>query len=91
MSIHTDDFAPAPPKRAISAAPLSLHEEAMERAVQAGAITGKVSGAGGGGFIIFAVEPTKRLQVKRALNQLDGNIVEFQFSEGGTHGWKIFH
>ena len=47
--------------------------------------------AGGGGFIIFAVEPTKRLQVKRALNQLDGNIVEFQFSEGGTHGWKIFH
>ena len=66
-------------------------EEAMERAVQAGAITGKVSGAGGGGFIIFAVEPTKRLQVKRALNQLDVNIVEFQFSEGGTHGWKIFH
>ncbi len=66
-------------------------EEVFRVAFEAGATTGKVSGAGGGGFIIFAVEPTKRAEVTRALNQLEGRVVEFQFTEGGTHGWKIFN
>jgi holliday junction DNA helicase RuvB len=34
MTIHTDDFAPAPPKRVVSAAPVSPQEEAMERALR---------------------------------------------------------
>lgn len=63
----------------------------MEHAINAGAITGKVSGAGGGGFIIFIVEPTKRIDVERTLNKLDGRVVNFQFSEGGCHGWKILN
>jgi len=65
-------------------------EEAFRVAKEAGAVTGKVSGAGGGGFIIFVVEPTKRLRVTKVLNQLEGRVVDFQFSEGGTHGWKIY-
>jgi len=65
-------------------------EKVFDIAIKAGASTGKVSGAGGGGFIIFMVEPTKRMQVKRALNKLDGIVMDFQFSEGGTHSWKIF-
>ena len=65
-------------------------EKVFRVALEAGATTGKVSGAGGGGFIMFAVEPTKRVQVVRALNRLEGRVVEFQFTEGGTHGWKIF-
>lgn len=64
-------------------------EAAFETALRAGAITGKVSGAGGGGFIIFMAEPTKRMQVIKALSQLEGRVVEFQFSEGGANGWKI--
>ncbi|MDE7073743.1 MAG: dehydrogenase [Odoribacter sp.] len=65
-------------------------DEAFRVAQEAGALTGKVSGAGGGGFIIFVVEPTKRLEVIRALSRLEGKVVDFQFSEGGTHGWKIY-
>ncbi len=65
-------------------------DKAFRVAKEAGAVTGKVSGAGGGGFIIFIVEPTRRLNVVRALNELDGRVVDFQFSEGGTHGWKIY-
>ena len=63
---------------------------AFDVAMAAGAIAGKVSGAGGGGFIIFVVEPTKRRQVIEALNGLPGSTAGFQFSEGGTHGWKIY-
>jgi D-glycero-alpha-D-manno-heptose-7-phosphate kinase len=60
-------------------------------ALAAGAITGKVSGAGGGGFIMFMVDPVKKVQVVNALNLLKGRVVDFQFSEGGCHGWKIFN
>lgn len=65
-------------------------QEAFDSALSAGAIAGKVSGAGGGGFIMFVVEPTQRKTVERALSKLEGRIVEFQFSDKGTQSWKIF-
>ena len=65
-------------------------EEAMEVAMAAGAKAGKVSGAGGGGFIMFVVEPTKKKAVENALKKLNGFVMPFQFSEGGAHGWKIY-
>ncbi|MFA6779079.1 MAG: dehydrogenase, partial [Paludibacteraceae bacterium] len=46
--------------------------------------------AGGGGFIMFVVEPTKKRIVENALRTLGGAVMGFQFSEGGTHGWKIY-
>jgi len=68
----------------------SIIQQAIDTAMKAGAIAGKVSGAGGGGFIVFVVEPTRKLQVINTLNELDGRVINFQFSEGGTHGWKIY-
>lgn len=65
-------------------------QQAFDVALKVGAISGKVSGAGGGGFIMFVVEPTKKKQVIMALDKLDGMVVPFQFSEGGAHGWKIY-
>src|SRR5574344_307923 len=65
-------------------------QKAMDTAIEAGAIAGKVSGAGGGGFIMFVVEPTKKHIVENALRTLGGNVMGFQFSEGGAHGWKIY-
>lgn len=59
-------------------------------ATNAGAITGKVSGAGGGGFIMFVIDPTRKVSIINALNKAgNGVVVPFQFSEGGCHGWKI--
>jgi D-glycero-alpha-D-manno-heptose-7-phosphate kinase len=78
-------------KKMASAITNSAIEIVFEKAIQAGAIAGKISGAGGGGFIMFVVEPAKRMQVKKILNQLDGNVVDFQFSEGGAHGWKLYN
>lgn len=65
-------------------------EEAFSVATKAGALAGKVSGAGGGGFIMFFVEPTKKKAVIDALKQLDGFTMNFNFTDGGAHGWKIY-
>jgi D-glycero-alpha-D-manno-heptose-7-phosphate kinase len=65
-------------------------EEAFRVAVGAGARCGKVSGAGGGGFIMFFVEPTRKVSVIEALKGLGGFTMPFNFTEGGAHGWKIY-
>lgn len=65
-------------------------QEAMDVALASGAKAGKVSGAGGGGFIMFVVEPTRKKEVEKALSRLDGFVMPFQFTEGGAHGWKIY-
>jgi D-glycero-alpha-D-manno-heptose-7-phosphate kinase len=78
-------------KKMASAITNPMIQQAFDVAMSAGAISGKVSGAGGGGFIMFVVEPTKKLQVITELNKLNGRVIGFQFSEGGTHGWKIYN
>ena len=65
-------------------------QKAMDVAMASGAKAGKVSGAGGGGFIMFVVEPNRKKEVEKALNQLGGVVMPFQFTEGGAHGWKIY-
>lgn len=65
-------------------------QEAFDVAETAGALAGKVSGAGGGGFIMFMVDPIKKKEVIEALSKLSGFVMPFQFSEGGAHGWKIY-
>ncbi len=65
-------------------------QEAMDVAIAAGAKAGKVSGAGGGGFIMFIVEPTRKKEVEKALRKLDGFVLPFSFGENGAHGWKVY-
>lgn len=77
-------------KRMASHITNSMIQEAMDTAMQAGAKAGKVSGAGGGGFIMFVVEPTRKKEVEVALKKLDGFVMPFNFSDGGAHGWKIY-
>lgn len=77
-------------KKMATAISNSQIDDVFQIALKAGALTGKVSGAGGGGFIMFVVDPVQRIKVVKALNCLEGKVVDFQFSEGGCHGWKIF-
>lgn len=65
-------------------------DEVYDAAIAAGAIAGKVSGAGGGGFMMFVVNPEKKVEVTNALKQFEGVVIPFHFSEGGCHGWKIY-
>lgn len=52
------------------------------KAIQAGAIGGKLLGAGGGGFMLFYVEKDKQPAVRKALQEL--LYVPFEFENAGT-------
>jgi D-glycero-alpha-D-manno-heptose-7-phosphate kinase len=51
--------------------------------IEAGALGGKICGAGGGGFILFFVEPEYQARVKQALANL--LQVPFRFENLGSH------
>ena len=51
-------------------------------AIRAGAIGGKLLGAGGGGFVLFFVEPSKHERVREALKGL--LEVPFKFENLGS-------
>ena len=53
-----------------------------EKGIQAGALGGKLLGAGGGGFLFFYVQPEKQQSVKEAMREM--LYVPFQFEDGGT-------
>lgn len=61
-----------------------------EIALRAGAYAGKVSGAGGGGFIMFFASPDRRAEVIRALKDHGtGEVMSCHFTEQGTHSWRV--
>jgi D-glycero-alpha-D-manno-heptose-7-phosphate kinase len=65
-------------------------EETYELAKKAGMRAGKVSGAGGGGFMMMFVDPARRMEVIRALETTHGQVFNCHFTETGTQGWKIY-
>jgi D-glycero-alpha-D-manno-heptose-7-phosphate kinase len=64
-------------------------EELFETALGAGALSGKVSGAGGGGYIMFMIDPCKREEVAQALGTFPGVVHRFQFTPCGVETWSI--
>lgn len=65
-------------------------EETYEIARAAGMRAGKISGAGGGGFMMLLVDPVRRMDVVRALQSTRGQIFNCHFTKYGTQGWKIY-
>ncbi len=65
-------------------------DAAYETAKRAGMLAGKVSGAGGGGFMMLLVDPAKRMDVIRALERTEGQVLNCHFTDQGTQGWKLY-
>lgn len=63
-------------------------DQAAELAMAAGADGVKVSGAGGGGFMMIFVDPAQKLDVQRALAESDGYFVKFNFTQHGVQAWS---
>ena len=57
-------------------------DELYEKGIKAGALGGKLLGAGGGGFLVFYVQPEKQEAVKEAMREL--MYIPFKFEDGGT-------
>ncbi len=57
-------------------------------AMRNGAIAAKVSGAGGGGFMMFMCDPADRIRLSRALAGQGGSLLDFHFHSGGAVAWK---
>jgi D-glycero-alpha-D-manno-heptose-7-phosphate kinase len=64
-------------------------EEIYAAAIRAGALAGKVSGAGGGGFMLFFVPTERRMDVIRALNSFDCKVSNCHFTKHGAQAWRI--
>ncbi|MCB9224839.1 MAG: dehydrogenase [Crocinitomicaceae bacterium] len=60
-----------------------------EKAIQAGATGGKISGAGGGGFMMFFAPKTSRYNVIEALQEFGGDIVNYDFVNQGLYTWTV--
>ncbi len=61
-------------------------DELYEKGIKAGALGGKLLGAGGGGFLIFYVQPEKQSAVREAMKDL--LYIPFKFENGGT---RVIH
>lgn len=57
-----------------------------EKGIAAGALGGKLLGAGGGGFLVFYVQPEKQKAVREAMSDL--MYISFKFEDGGT---RVIH
>jgi D-glycero-alpha-D-manno-heptose-7-phosphate kinase len=58
-------------------------------AIHAGALAGKVSGAGGGGFMWFFVPTERRMDLVRTLNAFGGQVSNCHFTKNGSQAWRI--
>jgi len=66
-----------------------LVEEIYDTAKKAGATGGKISGAGGGGFMIFYCPVNTKYKVIKSLEKFGGRIRNYQFVENGLKTWTI--
>lgn len=67
----------------------SLIEDIYETAIGAGATGGKISGAGGGGFMIFYCPVNTKYKVIKSLEKFGGQPRNYQFVEHGLKTWTV--
>jgi D-glycero-alpha-D-manno-heptose-7-phosphate kinase len=63
-------------------------DEAYAAACASGALGGKVTGAGGGGFMLFYCPPGTRHRVSERLHELGLEEAEFSFDQQGLRTWS---
>jgi len=75
-------------KKLLAKSVSNSHLDAIyDDAMSAGALAGKISGAGGGGFFMFFVPPHKRMALVRRLQARDGQVINFHFTSIGAQSW----
>jgi D-glycero-alpha-D-manno-heptose-7-phosphate kinase len=76
-------------KRTASSISNSTVESLLDMALGAGAWGGKVSGAGGGGFIMLLTDPERRFGLIRTLNAAGGQASAIKLTFEGAEAWVV--
>lgn len=76
-------------KQTASAISTSAVDGLLDVALDAGAWAGKVSGAGGGGFIMLLTDPERRLDLIRRLNAAGGEAGAVKLTFEGAEAWTV--
>jgi D-glycero-alpha-D-manno-heptose-7-phosphate kinase len=66
----------------------NLLDKYYAMAMDSGAVGGKISGAGGGGFMYFVCEYDKKHIVAKRLKKLGATITDFTFEKKGVQTWR---
>jgi D-glycero-alpha-D-manno-heptose-7-phosphate kinase len=66
-----------------------LIDKIYDTAIANGATGGKISGAGGGGFMFFYCPAITKIKVARAIETLGGRVQPFKFTQQGLLTWTI--
>jgi D-glycero-alpha-D-manno-heptose-7-phosphate kinase len=64
-------------------------DDVFETALAAGAVAGKVSGAGGGGFMMLLADPEKKRALIDALEAKDCRVESCTFTKEGARAWRV--
>lgn len=64
-------------------------DELYETACKHGALGGKITGAGGGGYMFFYCDFKRKHIVAEQLERLGAQVVEFDFDFGGLQTWEV--
>ncbi|MEI8278719.1 MAG: dehydrogenase [Bacteroidota bacterium] len=64
-------------------------DEIYEAALKGGATGGKISGAGGGGFMMFYCPGNTHYHVRQALSNFGGDFRQYEFTQHGLFTWSI--
>lgn len=67
----------------------SMIEGIYDAVKKSGATGGKISGAGGGGFMIFYCPGNTRYKVMDTLNNFGGQVKPYRFTKEGLRSWNI--
>jgi D-glycero-alpha-D-manno-heptose-7-phosphate kinase len=64
-------------------------DELYAEAIKSGALGGKITGAGGGGFILFYCQFENKHKVADALKKMGARPKEFAFEPQGLQTWRV--
>ena len=65
-------------------------DEVVDYIMGKGCKAAKVSGAGGGGFMILAIDPIDKHMITKALEQFNGSTYSVTFTGGGAQAWTLY-
>ncbi len=86
---HILDYGFRYKKQMASGISNSQLDEIYEAALKAGATGGKITGAGGGGFMMFYCPVNTHYKVREVLKTFGGHFRAFQFVKNGLVTWSI--